>query len=89
MNYFAAILHMQDLEKNKTLRPDHIAFLLDQDSKGRIFARGPFSDGAGGLVVYQAESLEQARQVAESDPYVAGGARRLELHPWDMAPRAA
>jgi uncharacterized protein len=84
MGYFAAVLHLEDSEKNKTLRPQHIAFLLDQERKGRIFARGPFSDGAGGLVIYQAESLEEARNLAESDPYVAGGARRLELHPWEM-----
>jgi uncharacterized protein YciI len=87
MKYFAAILYLQDAEKNKSMRPQHIEFLLDQDSKGRIFARGPFSDGAGGLVIYQAESLEEAQQLAESDPYVVGGARRLELHPWEMAPR--
>ena len=87
MHYFAAILHLQDSEKNKSLRPQHIAFLVEQEAKGRIFARGPFSDGSGGLVIYQAESLEEARSLAESDPYVLGGARQLELHPWDMALR--
>jgi uncharacterized protein YciI len=87
MKYFAAILHLENSEKNTALRPQHLAFLLDQEARGRIFARGPFSDGAGGLVIYQAESLEEARNVAESDPYVTGGARRLELHPWDMTPR--
>lgn len=84
MKHFAAFLHLLDPEKSKTMRPDHIAFLEDHDSKGQIFARGPFSDGAGGLVIYQAESLEEARSIAESDPYVSGGARRLELHPWEM-----
>lgn len=89
MQYFAAILYLEDAGKNRTLRPEHLAFLLDQESKGRILARGPFSDGAGGLVIYQAESLAEARQVAESDPYVMGGARRLELHAWEMVPRTA
>ena len=89
MNYFAAILYIQDVEKNKSLRPEHLAFLEERESQGRIFARGPFSDGAGGLVIYQAETLEQARALAESDPYVMGGARRLEIHPWAMAARRA
>ena len=84
MKYFAAILYMQDAEKNKVMRPDHIAFLEENASKGNIFARGPFSDGAGGLVIYQAESLEEAKAIAARDPYVSGGARRLELHPWEM-----
>jgi uncharacterized protein YciI len=31
-----------------------------------------------------AESMEEARKIAESDPYVALGARTLELYEWDM-----
>jgi len=89
MKYFAAILYLENSEKNVALRPQHLAFLDEQGAKARIFARGPFSDGAGGLVIYQAESLEEARRIAQSDPYVTGGARRLELHPWDMTAQRA
>jgi len=35
-------------------------------------------------VIYIAGSLDEARRLAESDPYVAGGARTLEIHEWDM-----
>jgi uncharacterized protein len=88
MKYFAAILHLIDPEKNVTLRPRHIAFLEEQDSHGKIFARGPFTDGSGGLVIYSTSSLEEAQELAASDPYVAEGARRLELHEWAMKTRA-
>jgi uncharacterized protein YciI len=37
------------------------------------------------LVIYLAESLQEATTLAESDPYVSQGARRLELHEWLMA----
>jgi uncharacterized protein len=84
MKSFAAILHVLDQEKNVTLRPQHLAFLQDQEAQGRIFARGPFADGSGGLIIYRAESRESARALAESDPYVSLGARRLELHEWLM-----
>jgi uncharacterized protein len=84
MKYFAAFLKMLDPEKSQTLRPQHLAFLEENDREGRIFARGRFVDGAGGLVVYMAESLEEARGFAESDPYVIHGARGLEMHEWDM-----
>ena len=82
MNYFAAFLHMQDEKKNADLRPRHLSFLEEQEAQGRILARGPFADGSGGLVIYRAPSLEEARSLAESDPYVGEGARRLELHEW-------
>jgi uncharacterized protein YciI len=84
MKYFAAFLPVRDLAKNQELRPAHVEFLDQKQREGAIFARGRFSDGAGGLVVYQAGSLDEERKIAESDPYVKGGARSLELHEWEM-----
>ena len=84
MRYFAALLRMHDAEKSQELRPQHLEFLMQKEKGGKIFARGRFADGTGGLVVYQAESLEDAKKIAESDPYVTSGARSLELHEWDM-----
>lgn len=87
MRYFAAILRVLDQEKNVSLRPQHLAFLKEHEAQGRIFARGPFADGSGGLVIYQGPSLEAANELAERDPYVAQGARHLELHEWLLTPR--
>ena len=84
MKYFAAFLKMQDLQKNKDLRPQHLEFLIQTEKEGKIFARGRFEDDSGGLVIYQTESLEEARKIAERDPYVTSGARSLELHEWGM-----
>ena len=47
------------------------------------FCARPFTDDAGGLVVYRAGTIDEAKKIAESDPYVTSGARRLELHEWD------
>ncbi len=84
MKYFAAFLPMLDEEKSRAVRPRHLAFLEEQDARGKIFARGPFTDGSGGLVIYNASSLEEAQEIAASDPYVTEGARRLELQEWAM-----
>jgi uncharacterized protein YciI len=84
MKYFAALLPIRDLEKCQELRPAHVEFLEQKSQEGKIFARGRFSDGAGGLVIYMAETLEEAKKTAASDPYVMHGARSLELHEWDM-----
>jgi len=84
MKFFAAFLPMRDLEKSQELRPAHTQFLDKMEIEGKIFARGRFADGAGGLIVYKAESFDEAKKVAESDPYVRSGARSLELHEWEM-----
>lgn len=84
MKYFAAILKMKDVEKNSQYRQQHVNFLVQQEKEGNIFARGKFTDGAGGLVIYVAASYEEALKLAESDPYVNLGARSLELYEWDV-----
>jgi uncharacterized protein YciI len=84
MKFFAAFLPMRDLEKSQELRPAHVQFLDNMELEGKIFARGRFADGAGGLIIYRAESFDVAKKIAESDPYVKSGARSLELHEWEM-----
>jgi uncharacterized protein YciI len=82
MAYYAALLHMLDLEKNKELRPLHVEYLEELEEEGKVFARGPFGDDSGGLVVYVADSYEEALTLAENDPHVINKVRRLELKEW-------
>lgn len=84
MKYFAAFLKMKDTEKNKSYRQQHIDFLTLQEKAGNIFARGRFSEGKGGLIIYISPSFDEALKMAESDPYVSLGARTLEVFEWDM-----
>ena len=84
MKYFAAFLPMLNIEKSQALRSLHLDFLARARQQGQIYASGRFADGAGGLVIYLAETLDEATKIAQSDPYVANGARRLELHEWDV-----
>ncbi len=87
MGYYAAMLYMLDPEKNKVVLPRHIEYLDRLDKEGKVFARGPFADGSGGLVVYIAESLEEAAALAENDPHVVEKVRRLELKEWNVLER--
>jgi len=84
MKYYAAFLRMLDVQKSQEYRPQHLDFLVQNEKEGRIFARGRFADGSGGLVIYIAESFEQAQVLAESDPLIVNGARELDIHEWDM-----
>ncbi|RKD21032.1 hypothetical protein BEP19_15235 [Ammoniphilus oxalaticus] len=82
MRYFAAILYMLDESINQKYRPQHLAYLENLEKGGKIHIRGPLAGGAGGLVIYKADSFEEAKEVAENDPYIIHGVRRLELHEW-------
>lgn len=84
MKYFAVLLAMLDEEKSLSYRAAHLAYLDEQRVKGRIFASGRFADGWGGMVIYQAETLEEVQTWAEHDPYVIEQARRYEIHEWEM-----
>ena len=82
MAYYAALLHMLDPKKNEEVLLRHIEYLDKLDQMGKIFARGPFGDSSGGLVVYQANSYEEALEMAENDPHILEKSRRLELKEW-------
>lgn len=84
MKYFAVILPMLDVEKSQEYRPQHLEFLEQKAKEGKIFARGRFTDGAGGLVIYKASSLVEVQAMVDEDPYIVHKARTYEIHEWEM-----
>ena len=65
----------------------HIAHLRRLDEGGRLVMCGPFKDYKGGMVVVKADSLEDARRIAESDPFIKDGFETYELRTWELACR--
>jgi uncharacterized protein YciI len=84
MKYFAVMLPMKDQELSARYRQDHLDYLEARRLEGKIFANGRFSDGWGGLVIYKTETLEEAQQLANNDPFVLTGARNVEVHEWEI-----
>ncbi len=84
MKYFAVFLPMLNQKKSQEYRAQHLLFLDQNRREGNIFANGRFADGAGGLVIYRVDSLEEVEQIVEQDPYVIQGARSFEIHEWEM-----
>ncbi|WCN38303.1 YciI family protein [Aneurinibacillus uraniidurans] len=80
--HYAAFLPIIDQEKNKEHRPAHLAHINELFKQGKVMAAGPFTDGKGGLVIYIADTYEEALEMAEKDPAVTSGARTLELREW-------
>jgi uncharacterized protein YciI len=74
---------MTPLEKQ--LMGDHWVYLQRLFAEERLILAGPASDGAFGIVIFEAASLEEARHMAEADPSVQGGIMSLELHPYRVS----
>jgi uncharacterized protein YciI len=60
-------------EKRKLYRDEHIARLEKLEREGKLILAGPFGDKSGSLIVFEADSLEEAKAFASGDPYVAKG----------------
>jgi uncharacterized protein YciI len=76
-------------EKLKALLPAHLEYMIGLEKRGVLFASGPLSDGAGppsgaGLTVLRAANVQEARELADADPFVSGGLRTYELKEWTV-----
>lgn len=67
---------------------EHLAYQLELERTGVMFAAGPFADDKGqewqgeGMVIIRADSIEQAHQIASNDPMHKSGARKFRIRPW-------
>ena len=70
-------------EKRPLHRPAHLAHLEPLAQAGRIPLAGPLTDGAGSLIVVEADSLAAVWDLVARDPYVTNGIfERVEVHPF-------
>lgn len=74
------------LKKLKDFTPDiineHVEHLRSLDEKGLLILCGPFIDHPGGMLVIKASSIEDAKKIAESDPFVKNGFESYEVRTW-------
>lgn len=69
--------------RRKIHRAAHLANLEPLDRQGRVLLAGPFTDLAGSLIIIEATSIEEAKQIAQDDPYTVHGVfERVEVHPF-------
>lgn len=72
----------------KATLPDHLAYQGEQEQRGALAFAGPLSDLTGelmegvGMIVYRAESLSAARDIADQDPMHLSGARTYTIRRW-------
>jgi uncharacterized protein YciI len=77
---------METMTQDETeIMSAHFQYLKDLLSEGKLILAGPCLDGAFGIVVFRAGSLESARDIMEKDPSVAAGIMKAVLHPYRVS----
>ena len=79
---YAAILKMIDPVKDAEILEEHIEYLNKYIANGKIFAKGPFLDHSGGLVIFETENVEEAKELIDNDPVIINNTRSYELKEW-------
>jgi uncharacterized protein YciI len=84
MKFAAIIEYLRDADKVQSIRPVHRQYLTLLRERGQLVAAGPFTDGTGALIVYEAASAEEAEKLLRDDPFHANGIfLEYVLRPWN------
>jgi len=84
MWYIVLSRSLPEMEENKQTHYDeHRRWLEDQHKAGRLLFSGPTTDGAYGIYIMLASSLEEARAIAATDSHHARGIRTMEVLEWN------
>jgi uncharacterized protein YciI len=84
MKYAAVIEYITDKDKIESVRPVHRQYLTSLKAAGQLVAAGPFTDDYGALIVYEANSKEDAEKLLQGDPFHANGIFvRWVIRPWN------
>ena len=88
--HYAVMSEFTDKEGDRAaVRDEHLAYQGRLEAEGRLFCAGPLlkEDGAMtgiGLIIYKAASLDEARKIADGDPFHKSGLRTYKIWPWKI-----
>ncbi len=83
MKYFAVFLEPADQKKAQEYHQAHVDYVKQLCKEEKIVLVGKLH-GAGGLIIYQAESEEALVAWLKQDPFIQQGARTYTIYEWDM-----
>ncbi|MBO1583350.1 MULTISPECIES: YciI family protein [Bacillus] len=66
----------QDLEKHRDFWREY------REKTDKVIGAGPFTDDAGGMIILEIESLDEATRIVNLDPAVIGKIFKTTVHPW-------
>lgn len=62
---------------------DHIEYLTEI-SIGRKFIGGGFANSKGGMIIFEAKDIDEAKEICDNDPLIIKNLYGYELRQWDL-----
>lgn len=85
MKYAAIAQYTTDAATIAKARPAHREYLSGLVQQGKLVMSGPYSDDSGGLLIYEAESPDEAKKLVTDDPFARQGVFvSWEIRPWNV-----
>ncbi|MFQ5979587.1 MAG: YciI family protein [Candidatus Heimdallarchaeota archaeon] len=72
-------------QEEERIMQEHFEYLKELQETGKLILAGPCLDGVLGIVIFRANSLEEAAQIMNHDPSVEATLMRAELHPFRVS----
>lgn len=82
MPYYIAYLETVDKIKDAEILDEHKAYLQKYLEEGKIYAKGPFLDHTGGIIIYKTKDEKDAYEIASNDPVIREGSRIMTFKAW-------
>lgn len=60
----------------------HVAYVKDLIAQGHAAKSGYWAEYGGGMLLFRADSAEEARAIVAADPLIANHCVEYELHEW-------
>jgi uncharacterized protein len=80
---FVLEIKFKDDERRLQVRPAHRAFLAERLAERKLVTAGPWADDSGALLVFEAGSEPELREMLAADPYqIAGVCEEVSLREW-------
>jgi len=64
--------------------PDHVAYVKDLKARGHEARTGYWAEYGGGMLLFKADSLDDARAIVGADPLIKNDCVDYELHEWRL-----
>lgn len=62
---------------------EHLEY-LNEISKERYFVGGGFNNAKGGMIMFEAKDIKEAKTIAENDPIIKKNFYSFELYEWEL-----
>ncbi len=81
---YSGDVRIEDEAKRSEIQKAHLKNITKLAEEKKLILAGPFLDNGEprGIFILDVESLDEAKQLTESDPAVKAGILRMELKPW-------